>query len=159
MRLPTWELFVHEQGELSPAEVSWLEERLGLVLTEIVAAHPESELAALDELEYSLVDDATLAEIHGTFCDDPTPTDVITFPHGEILVSVEMAAQRAEEYGKGLCGETFLYLIHGLLHLVGFDDHRPEDAEVMAAEQERLWEKFAQSQSQAEPQMPIRPKA
>ena len=84
-----------------------------------------------------------LERVHADFLDDPTVTDVITFPHGEILVSVEMAARRAEEFGKGLRGEAFLYLIHGILHLAGLDDRSEENAAAMAKEQERIWAKLA----------------
>ncbi|WP_411847494.1 rRNA maturation RNase YbeY [Roseibacillus persicicus] len=142
MARPTVELFVHCQGGLSGEDLEWLEHQVEPALLEVLASYPGSELEQLDELELSLVDDATLAGIHGDFLDDPTVTDVITFPHGEILVSVEMAARRAEEFGKGERGETFLYLIHGMLHLAGLDDRTEEDAAVMAKEQERIWAKL-----------------
>ena len=139
---PATELFVHCQGELNDQEMSWIAERIEPALQEILASYPNSDLEGLPELELSLVDDATLAEVHGDFMDDPTPTDVITFPHGEILVSVEMAAQRAQEFGKEIKGETLLYLVHGMLHLAGLDDRTPEDAARMAREQERVGEKL-----------------
>ncbi len=142
MTVPEAELFVHYAGALTEADIEWLHKRLPEILTEVVTCHSGGELSSLPELELTLVDDATLAEVHQEFLADPTVTDVITFPHGEILVSVDRAAQRAEEFGKGLRGETFLYLIHGILHLVGFDDKEPADAEKMACEQERIWAKF-----------------
>jgi probable rRNA maturation factor len=141
---PVAELYVHCAGSLTEDELAWLSARIELALDEVIASHPGSDLEKLSELEFSLVDDTTLAEVHGDFLDDPTVTDVITFPHGEILVSVEMAARRAEEFGKGEKGETFLYLIHGMLHLAGLDDRSEEDAAVMAKEQERIWAKFSQ---------------
>lgn len=121
------ELFVHCAGNLREKDLSWLEEALPVAFAEVKQRWPESELAQLEEVEVSLVDDETLARLHGEFLDDPSPTDVITFPHGEILVSVEMAAVRADEFGKSELGETFLYVIHGLLHLAGFDDHEAEE--------------------------------
>ncbi|MGJ8723716.1 MAG: rRNA maturation RNase YbeY [Roseibacillus sp.] len=145
MAEPEAELFVHYAGGLNEEDLAWLSAQLGPVLKEVIGNHPGTGLEELEELEFSLVDDATLAEVHGDFLDDPTVTDVITFPHGEILVSVEMAARRAEEFGKGLRGETFLYLIHGILHLAGLDDRSKEDAAVMAKEQERVWSKFYQA--------------
>ena len=147
MALPATELFVHCAGGLRDEDVAWLSARLESVLQEVVSSHPGSELEVLDELEISLVDDATLAEVHGDFLDDPTVTDVITFPHGEILISVEMAARRADEFEKGLRGETFLYLIHGILHLAGLDDRNEKDAAAMAREQERIWAKFFEGSS------------
>lgn len=142
MSKPELALYVHEAGLLSEEDLSWIRVRLDQVWEEITTRHPGSSLETLEELELTLVDDATLAAIHRDFLDDPTVTDVITFPHGEILVSVEMAARRAGEFGKGVRGETFLYLIHGMLHLAGLDDRAPEDAEEMAQEQERIWSLF-----------------
>lgn len=52
----------------------------------------------------------------------PGPTDVITFQHGEIFVSVETAQRQAEAFRTSLNYELRLYLVHGLLHLYGFDD-------------------------------------
>lgn len=143
MGQPLAELFVHSAGGLSEKDLAWLSARIEPILKEVISCHPGSELENLEELELSLVDDATLAEVHGDFLNDPTVTDVITFPHGEILVSVEMAARRAEEFGKGTRGETFLYLIHGVLHLAGLDDRCEKDAAVMAKEQERIWTKLS----------------
>ncbi|MBK1833891.1 rRNA maturation RNase YbeY [Roseibacillus ishigakijimensis] len=138
---PELELFVHWAEPLQESDLQWIESRLPAVRDEVLSRYPESGLADLSELELSLVDDATLAEIHGEFFNDPTVTDVITFPHGEILVSVEMAARCGGEYGKGVRGETFLYLIHGFLHLAGLDDRSEADAARMAREQEEIWEK------------------
>lgn len=144
MAQPRAELFVHWGGGLNEADLVWLRTRLDPVIGEVIASHPGSALEDLEELELSLVDDATLAEVHGDFLDDPTVTDVITFPHGEVLVSVDMAARRAEEFGKGERGETFLYLIHGILHLAGLDDRCEADAAAMAKEQERIWAQFSE---------------
>jgi metalloprotein, YbeY/UPF0054 family len=50
------------------------------------------------------------------------PTDVITFQHGEIIISIETAYRQATQLGKDLVEELCLYLLHGLLHLAGYDD-------------------------------------
>lgn len=78
-----------------------------------------------------LVDDATLAELHGRFLGDPSPTDVMSFdlgdddagPAGEIYVSVDRARAIAESRGVPAARELALYLVHGALHLCGHDDH------------------------------------
>lgn len=77
------------------------------------------------EVSGSLVDDVMIAEVHGQYMDDPTPTDVITFPYGktgEILISVETAARQAREFGNSWESELALYLVHGILHLCGYED-------------------------------------
>jgi len=79
-------------------------------------------LPKLEIVEVSLVTDAVIAEVHDQFMDDPTATDVITFQHGEILVSTTTAARVAGEMNQPPLRETVLYVIHGLLHLCGYDD-------------------------------------
>ena len=92
----------------------------------------------LTEIEFILVDRATMAQVHGSFLDDPTETDVITFPYGEILVCPAVARDRAPEYGLGIEQEVLLYCLHGLLHLAGYDDTTPQLAKQMALAQSRL---------------------
>lgn len=106
----------------------------------LAAAFPDCPLHDLSELEVTLLSDAEIAVVHGEFLDDPTATDVITFDHGEILISVETAARQALDLGQGqpVEREIALYLVHGLLHLAGWDDHQPEAAATMAQEQERI---------------------
>ena len=70
--------------------------------------------------------------------DDPTETDVITFPYGEILVCPAVAHDRAREYKLKPDDEVLLYGLHGLLHLAGYDDTTPKLAKEMAAAQEKL---------------------
>ena len=66
-----------------------------------------------------LVSDRKIAAMHEQFMGIADPTDVITFQHGEIVVSVETAAKQAAEYDTDLLHELRLYITHGLLHLAG----------------------------------------
>ena len=94
-----------------------------------------------DSVEVVLIDDAEIARVHGEFMDDPTPTDVITFPYGaagEVLVSVETAARQAAEFGQEFTRELALYLVHGLLHLCGYEDATDEGGRRMVELQEAL---------------------
>lgn len=93
--------------------------------------------ATLDHLSRSdlavsllLTDDAGIARIHGEFMDDPTPTDVISFPMGdsvELVVNVERARCEAAERGHDAMAELALYIVHGILHACGFDDIESAD--------------------------------
>lgn len=78
------------------------------------------------ELEITFVDDAQIAQIHGEYMDDPTPTDVITFPLGEeyaqLIISVDTCKRQALEFGNTFDKELILYMVHGILHLAGYDD-------------------------------------
>jgi probable rRNA maturation factor len=89
-------------------------------------------------IHFALVDRATMARVHGDFLGDPTETDVITFPYGEILVCPAVAKDRAAGYGLEVEQEVLLYALHGLLHLVGYDDTTPAFAKEMATAQTRL---------------------
>ena len=98
------------------------------------------------ELSIAFVNDARIAQVHADFMEDATPTDVITFPAqpemesaGEIIVSVEHARNRATELGEPFSRELSLYLVHGWLHLAGYDDLKESDrAKMREAEQKAL---------------------
>lgn len=86
-------------------------------------------------VEISLIDDETIARIHAEFMNDPSPTDVITFHHGEILISTETGFRQALDHQQLLDSEILLYVIHGLLHLHGHEDASPEGAATMKRQQ------------------------
>ena len=98
------------------------------------------------ELSIAFVSDAEIAQVHADFMDDASPTDVITFPAqpemksaGEIIVSVDHAHSRAAELGEPFSRELSLYLVHGWLHLAGYDDSKESDrAKMREAEQKAL---------------------
>ena len=99
-----------------------------------------SDLHQLDEIEINFVDDATIAQVHASFLNDPSPTDVITFPHGEVFISLDTAIRQATDNGETYEREVALYIIHALLHLAGWDDREADDRSAMHAEQERILE-------------------
>lgn len=77
------------------------------------------------EVSLLLTDDEEIAELHNEYLDDPTPTDVMSFEMdngAEIVVSVETARRVAQRNGTPMNAEVALYIVHGILHTVGFDD-------------------------------------
>ena len=135
--------------------------RLKLVAKEIAAA-----IAMLDhhaarflggcpsgELSIAIMTDAALARIHGDFMNDPTATDVITFEGnpaasqaGEICVSADTAARYVglapgmksrPSLQKEFSAELTLYIVHGWLHLAGYDDLQPAKKRRMRAAEKR----------------------
>jgi probable rRNA maturation factor len=80
--------------------------------------------------------------LHGEHLGDPTPTDVMSFlvdDAAEIVVSVQTAARVAKRLGHAVRAEIALYVVHGLLHTLGFDDVRVRDRQRMrVAEREVL---------------------
>lgn len=109
--------------------------------------------AALDDLIgcYSVVvvDNARMAEINQRHLGRDEPTDVIAFAFkdallthddcaGEIIVSADVAADEAERRSIDVEAELSLYVVHGALHLAGFDDDEPERAERMHERERQL---------------------
>jgi len=83
---------------------------------------PEAEIASVPAISVLIVGDRRMAALHKEFCGFAGPTDVLTFQHGEIVISAETAARQARIFHSNLIAEIQLYLLHGLLHLAGFDD-------------------------------------
>jgi probable rRNA maturation factor len=85
-----------------------------------------------------LVSDRRMAELHRRFLNEAGPTDVITFQHGEIVISAETARRQARAFQTSLDHEIRLYIAHGLLHLCGYDDQTRAGAAQMQRLQEKL---------------------
>lgn len=95
-------------------------------------------LRAFQELSTVLVSDRRMAELHWRFLRVRGPTDVLTFEHGEIVISTETARRNAARFHTSADHEIRLYLIHGLLHLHGFDDRTAAPARLMKKAQTRI---------------------
>ena len=89
-------------------------------------------------ISIALVDNATIRTMNRRHLDHDWPTDVISFRlsepdeavlAGELIVSAEMARATAREAGIDPAAELALYVVHGLLHLCGYDDTSDEDVE------------------------------
>src|SRR5438552_3818745 len=81
-----------------------------------------AEIASVDAISVLIASDRRMAALHKKFCGLAAPTDVLTFQHGEIVISAERAVRQARIFHSDLMAEIQLYLLHGLLHLAGFDD-------------------------------------
>jgi probable rRNA maturation factor len=99
-------------------------------------------LQRLREIHVLLVSDRRMATLHRRFLNQSGPTDVITFEHGEIFISAETARRQAKQFGNPFLRELQLYLVHGLLHLHGFDDRSERDRRRMKAMQEKILKKL-----------------
>jgi probable rRNA maturation factor len=98
----------------------------------------QTDLRKLSEIFIWLISDRRMALLHRKFLGQSGPTDVLTFRHGEIFVSVDAARRHARAFKNSLVHEFKLYIVHGLLHLHGFDDQTPSQAHKMKAAQERI---------------------
>ena len=102
------------------------------------------------------VDDPTMQAAHIEFMDIDEPTDIMTFPYadeddvwgsdqhgGDFIISVDRARSNALDAGWDEEDELFFLIAHGLLHLLGWDDHTDDDRSKMLARQRELldsWE-------------------
>src|SRR5213075_3581956 len=97
-----------------------------------------TDLSKLRNIFVWLISDRRMSRLHRQFLGQSGPTDVLSFQHGEIFISVETARHHARAFGNSLLRELKLYIVHGLLHLHGFDDRTPSEAHKMKAAQERI---------------------
>ena len=94
------------------------------------------------EVTVLLAGDVRLKELNRSFRGKNKPTDVLSFPAaangegaaGDIAISIETAARQAAEHGHTLAEELRILLLHGVLHLAGFD-HETDDGEMRTREQ------------------------
>ncbi len=89
-----------------------------------------------EEVSVYFVSSKRIAKLHERFFQDPTPTDCISFPidenHlGEIFVCPAVAIDYAKKRRANPYRETALYIVHGLLHLIGYDDLEKKAKETM----------------------------
>ena len=95
-------------------------------------------LRGIEEVEVAIVSDRVIAGVHARFMDLPGATDVITFEHGEIVASAQTAAAYAGLHDHGVDEELALYIVHGLLHLNGYNDLKRGDAARMRRTQQHI---------------------
>ncbi len=107
----------------------------------LAAARPNAPLLSLACVEVSLLSNRAIARVHAEFFADPSPTDVITFDHGEILIGAGIVSLQAETFGHTPTEEAALCVIHGLLHLAGWQDKRPRDASAMRKKQAMIFDR------------------
>lgn len=119
----------------------------GRWLTRVVRAALARQGIARARLCVLLVDDRRMATLHRTWLGLPGPTDVITFDlsgdepatvAGDIVIGAETARRTAREVGWAARHEVAYCAVHGLLHLVGYDDHDPAARRAMRLRERTL---------------------
>ena len=139
--IPQIEIYVNvENAWVTETLAERFREALQALLPELMSVPkgPDHVLRELPMVEIAVVDDEAIARVHAEFLNDPTETDAITFPYGEILVSCDTAARYATEHGLDPQEELFRYMVHGLTHLHGYLDYEPEDRKALFDVQEPL---------------------
>ncbi|MDZ4755257.1 MAG: rRNA maturation RNase YbeY [Phycisphaerae bacterium] len=133
------EISVHASAAgASDALVERVRERVCRVVRELGAP--------VARVHVQVVDDGTMARLHLTHSGLAGTTDVLTFPASvapasidvDIAVCLDEARRRADEFGHDVDRELVLYVLHGLLHCAGHDDHEPDAFARMHAEEDRI---------------------
>ncbi|MEN8223902.1 MAG: rRNA maturation RNase YbeY [Bacteroidota bacterium] len=96
-------------------------------------------------LNYIFCNDEYLLQLNQQYLDRNTLTDVIAFDYrenddevsGDIFISVERTAENAEKFGQSHEKELFRVIVHGALHLCGYDDHSPEEKTLMTEKEDK----------------------
>jgi len=119
-------------------------------LEKIAAAILELVDRADAELSLVLIGNREMQRLNAGYRRKDYPTDVLSFPVegempaeisllGEVIISVEKAAEQARERGRGVEKEMVTLLIHGIVHLMGYDHERSaKDARAMTKVEKRI---------------------
>ena len=142
----TFEIFNETDCDLEE-EIDKLHEFITFVLKE----------EKLENVEFNIIfiDNPRIHEINLTYRGVDRPTDVISFALednktidlgvrllGDIYISIDKAKEQATSFGHSLRREISFLVVHGLLHLLGYDHMTEEEEKVMFAKQEELLQKF-----------------
>ena len=102
-----------------------------------------SEDKELDTLSYIFYNDEQLRAINNKYLDHDEYTDIVTFSYnttesiaGDIFISVERVKENALKYNASLEEEIRRVMVHGVLHLMGYDDKTKEDSDLMRRKEE-----------------------
>ena len=147
-----YQIEITERQTCSQVDRSFLEQAINRILAEQQISHAE--------LSVVLVDDREIHQMNRDFLGHDYPTDVISFSlntsvennlcrpqdsvttasdlQGELIVSVETALREAKSHGWSLQAELLLYVVHGILHLCGYDDLEDEARPAMRTREREL---------------------
>ncbi|MFT4552713.1 MAG: putative rRNA maturation factor [Chlamydiales bacterium] len=130
---------VHQQSDLQVSEE---------LISPLVNAVLEAEEQQFDEVCIYLVGTEEICRLHKHYFDDSTTTDCISFPMddnrevgyrvlGDVFVCPRTAIDYAKQHDTEPYEETTLYIVHGILHLLGYDDIDEDDRKKMRSAESR----------------------
>ena len=128
-----------EAADCDPPTDNWLEPLVKKTL--IAAGITEGALGI------NIVHDDRMADLHYQFMSIPGTTDVLTFDmrdqesdpfEGDIIICIDEAARQAAKRNFDTRLEVLLYAVHGIMHLLGYDDHDPEEYKIMHQREDQI---------------------
>ena len=103
----------------------------------------ESEIFTLGNVSVIFCSDNYILDINQRYLQHDYFTDIITFDYtegtkisGDLFISVDSVRENSIEYGTEFEDELHRVIVHGILHLIGYDDHSEEDIKVMRAKED-----------------------
>jgi probable rRNA maturation factor len=145
---------------MAKIEITDLQDHVRLdkkIILQVIRRIIKEEGRAAKSLSIVLTDNRHIRDLNREYLGHDTFTDVISFqledldwPHGqtngglngEIIASAELAHQQAQHLSNDPRAELLLYIVHGLLHLMGYDDRTTEQAKRMHEREDTLLEEF-----------------
>jgi probable rRNA maturation factor len=133
---PPTSVTVH--GDVEDIDYNWLEVRTLEVLG--CLCKQKCDLSIL------VVQDEEMSDLHLKHSGIAGTTDVLTFDHGsdgefisaDLAICFDVAVRESETRNHPVQNELLLYIVHGILHCIGFDDHNDEDHKLMHQEEDRI---------------------
>jgi len=104
----------------------------------------DCERKKLGDIQYIFCDDEYLLKINTTYLNHDTLTDIITFStsdnniiiSGEIFISINRVTENSDIHSSTFDDELSRVMVHGVLHLIGYDDHTPFDKKIMRSKED-----------------------
>ena len=98
----------------------------------------ESEIRRIGDISIIFCSDNYILDVNQQYLQHDFFTDIITFDYcegdrlsGDLFISVDTVSENAIEYGTEFNDELNRVIVHGILHLIGYDDHEEEDIKMM----------------------------
>lgn len=107
----------------------------------------------IKQLNLVFMTDDQLLEVNRQYLDHDYYTDIITFDHsdqpskiieGDLYISLDRVKENAGHHGVSVSEECYRVMVHGLLHLLGFEDKNPEAAAIMRQKEEEMLKLLSQ---------------
>lgn len=119
------------------------------LLPDFISALIQQEQAAVGDINLIYTDNDEILELNRKYLEHDYYTDVISFPYdynqgvnGDVFISCDKVEENAREYHTSFDNELLRVTIHGILHLIGYKDSRPEEMEQMRKKEDHYLEYF-----------------